>query len=166
MSAEFVICRERPDQPEVLALLDALDRYLASLYAPEANHILAASELLAPEVSFFVAREAGDDGRTRRIVGTGAVRRMAGETATEGLPYGEVKRMMVDPACRGRGIGRRLLQALEASLLEQRLRLSLLETGRDQVEAVHLYERCGYVLRAAFGGYPDNGLSAFYGKRL
>ena len=90
----------------------------------------------------------------------------AGEAATEGAPYGEIKRMMVDPARRGRGIGQQLLQVLEASLLEQGLALSLLETGRDQIEAVRLYERCGYLRRPAFGGYPDNGLSAFYGKRL
>jgi putative acetyltransferase len=31
---------------------------------------------------------------------------------------------------------------------------------------VRLYERAGYVQRAAFGGYPDNGLSVFYEKRL
>jgi putative acetyltransferase len=166
MSAEIVIRRERPDQPEVLALLDALDRYLAALYPPEANHILAVCELLAPDVGFFVAREAGEGARPGRIVGTGAVRRMAGEAATDGLPYGEVKRMMVEPAWRGRGIGRQLLQALEASLVEHGLTLSLLETGRDQAEAVRLYQRCGYTQRAAFGGYPDNGLSAFYGKRL
>lgn len=166
MPAETVIRRESPDQPEVLTLLDALDRYLATLYPPEANHILAVDALLAPEVDFFVAREPGEDRRSGRVVGTGAVRRRAGEAATAGAPYGEIKRMMVDPACRGRGIGRRLLQALEASLLEQGLTLSLLETGRDQTEAVRLYECCGYTRRPAFGGYPDNGLSAFYGKRL
>jgi putative acetyltransferase len=30
--------------------------------------------------------------------------------------------------------------------------------------AVRLYERAGYAVRPAFGGYPDNGLSVFYGK--
>jgi hypothetical protein len=29
-----------------------------------------------------------------------------------------------------------------------------------------LYERCGYAPRGPFGGYPDNGLSVFYGKAL
>jgi len=160
MLAEIVIRRESPDQPQVLALLDALDRYLESLYPPEANHILGVPALLAPEVSFFVAREGG------QVVGTGAVRRLAGESATDGVPYGEVKRMMVDPARRGLGLGGRILQALEQSLRDDGVTLALLETGRDQAEAVRLYERCGYTRRAAFGGYPDNGLSAFYGKRL
>ena len=44
--------------------------------------------------------------------------------------------------------------------------LALLETGSDQTEAVRLYERAGYTQRGPFGGYPDNGLSLFYGKRL
>jgi putative acetyltransferase len=42
----------------------------------------------------------------------------------------------------------------------------LLETGGEQREAVRLYERCGYMRRPAFGGYPDNGLSWFYEKQL
>ena len=163
MSPEIDIRRESPDQPEVVRLLDALDRYLAALYPPEANHILDLPSLLAPEVVFLVAREAGASGR---VVGTGAVRRMAGEAATGGVAYGEIKRMMVAPGQRGRGIGARLLRALEDMLLAQDVGLALLETGRDQIEAVRLYERCGYQRRSAFGGYPDNGLSAFYGKRL
>jgi putative acetyltransferase len=151
---------ERADHPQVVALLDALDRYLAELYDPEANHILSVSELLAPEVSFFVARH----GQT--IVGTGAVRRMPGEADTAGQPYGEIKRMYVDPAVRGQRIGQRLLQTLEASLKQQGITLSLLETGIDQREAVRLYERCGYTRRGAFGGYPDNGLSLFMSKAM
>ena len=42
----------------------------------------------------------------------------------------------------------------------------LLETGRTQHEAVRRYEAPGYRPRAAFGGYPDNGLSAFCAERL
>jgi putative acetyltransferase len=151
---------ERADHPQVVALLGALDRYLGELYEPEANHILSVSDLLAPEVSFFVARQ-GDE-----IVGTGAVRRMPGEGDTADQPYGEVKRMYVDPAVRGQRIGERLLQTLEATLTEQGVALALLETGNDQREAVRLYERCGYTRRGAFGGYPDNGLSLFMSKAL
>jgi putative acetyltransferase len=160
MQESLVIRRERPDQPQVVALLDALDRYLASLYPPEANHILDLQALQAPEVTFFVAREAG------RVVGVGASRRRPGEAATAGRPYGEIKRMVVDPAHRGRRVGVRLLDAIESAIRDQRLGLAVLETGRDQLEAVRLYERCGYTRRTAFGGYEDNGLSVFYGKDL
>jgi putative acetyltransferase len=160
VNAALRIQRERADHPQVVALLDALDRYLAALYPPEANHILSVDELLAPEVDFYAAWH-GD-----RIVGTGAVRRKAGEPDTSGRPYGEIKRMVVEPALRGQRIGERLLETLESALCSHGVGLSLLETGRDQREAVRLYERCGYVRRGAFGGYPDNGLSLFMAKTL
>ena len=160
MNARVEIQSERADHPQVVALLGALDRYLGELYEPVANHILSVSELLAPEVSFFVARQG------EKIVGTGAVRRMPGDADTDGQRYGEVKRIFVDPAMRGQRIGERLLQTLEATLQEQGVALTLLETGSDQREAVRLYERCGYTRRGAFGGYPDNGLSLFMGKAL
>jgi putative acetyltransferase len=148
----------RADHPQVIALLDALDRYLGELYEPEANHILSIEELLVPEVRFFAAWE-GD-----RIVGTGAVRRMPGEAGTQGRAYGEIKRMYVDPALRGQRLGVRMIETLEGSLREHALDLALLETGRDQHEAVRLYERTGYTYRGAFGSYPDNGLSVFMQK--
>jgi putative acetyltransferase len=156
----IVIQPERPDHPEVRALLEALDEYLASLYEPEANHILDEQALLAPEVSFLVVRKGV------QIVGCGAVRRMAGEAATDGQSYGEVKRMYVSPACRGERLGSRLLAALEREMQARGLPLALLETGAEQTEAVRLYERSGYARRGAFGGYPDNGLSLFMAKRL
>jgi putative acetyltransferase len=158
--ATVTIRPERADHPEVVALLEALDRYLGELYEPEANHILSVQELLAPEVTFLVARQDG------RIVGTGAVRAMPAEAGTAGRAYGEVKRMYVDPARRGQRIGERLLQQLEQTLRERGLSQALLETGEAQHAAVRLYERCGYVRRPAFGGYPDNGLSVFMQKVL
>jgi putative acetyltransferase len=160
MPDRFVIRRERPDQPEVEALIAALDGYLMSLYPPEANHILDVQALLGADVAFLVARDG------EQAVGTAAYRRMPGEPETDGVAYGEVKRMYVDPAYRGRRLGVQLLGALEDGLRADSCRLAVLETGRHQHEAVALYERCGYTERAAFGGYPDNGLSVFYGKTL
>lgn len=150
----------RPDHPEVLALLDELDLYLGSLYPPEANYILDAAALLAPEIDFFAAWQGS------RPVACGAVRRMPGEPSTGGRPYGEIKRMMTHPDARGQGLGGRMLSVLESTLRGRGIGLALLETGLDQVEAVRLYERCGYRRRSAFGGYPDNGLSAFYEKAV
>lgn len=155
---------ERADHPEVGPLLEALDAYLASLYAPEDNHILDVAALLQADIDFLVAAQG--QGVNERLVGCGATRRMAGEPETQGQPYGEIKRMFVHPSVRGQRIAERLLATLEARLLQDGLSLATLETGRDQTEAVRLYERCGYVRRAPFAGYPDNGLSVFYEKRL
>jgi len=161
MSTPSIVIRpERPDHPQVRKLLEQLDAYLASLYQPEDNHILDEHALLAPDVTLLVA---ADD---ESIVGCGAVRRMPAEIHTQQRPYGELKRMMVDPRSRGQRIGARLLQALEALLRADRIGLALLETGAQQTEAVRLYERNGYRRRATFGGYPDNGLSVFYEKSL
>lgn len=151
---------ESPDQPAVRALLQALDDYLAALYEPEHNHILGLQALRAPDICFLVARRHG------QVVGCGAVRRRPGEPATSGEAYGEIKRMMVDPAARGQGIGAALLASLEQRLLAEGRSLALLETGAEQHAAVALYRRAGYAERPAFAGYPDNGLSLFLEKRL
>ena len=159
-TAPIVIRPERPDHPAVRQLLAELDAYLATLYEPDANHILDERALLAPEVSFVVAEQDG------RIVGCAAARRQKAEAGTGLRPYGEIKRMMVAPSMRGQRVGARLLESLESSLRRRGIPQALLETGELQVGAVRLYERCGYRRRAAFGGYPDNGLSLFFEKTL
>lgn len=168
MPREILIRAERPDHPQVIAMLAELDAYLALLYEPEANHILDVQALLAPEIDFLVAEdvERPEAEGGQRLVGCGATRRMQGEPETAGEAYGEIKRMYVDPVVRGERIAQRLLAMLEVRLKQGGVSLALLETGKDQAEAVRLYERCGYQLRGAFGGYPDNGLSLFYEKRL
>ncbi len=160
MSIEAVIQIERPDQPDVTALLDALDAYLAGLYSPEDNYLLGVQALLAPEIRFLVARRGGV------AVGCGAVRMVPAEAATGDRRYGEVKRMYVAPEHRGRRLAEQVLRALELELFAEGVHQALLETGRHQTEAVRLYERCGYRQRAPFGAYPDNGLSLFYEKRI
>jgi putative acetyltransferase len=156
----IVIRPERPDHPDVGALLAELDAYLASLYAPDENHILDIEALSSSEVTFLVAWQ------QQRVVGCGAVRRMPAEAQTGKRRYGEIKRMMVQPALRGQRIGAQLLAELEAMLRAEGIEQALLETGELQQAAVRLYERCGYRRRPAFGGYPDNGLSLFLEKRL
>jgi putative acetyltransferase len=155
MDAPLVQVRpERPDHPDVSVLLAELDRYLASLYPPEANHILDLEALKAPDVDFLVATCGG------RMVGCGATRRATG------ADWGEVKRMFVLPAHRGQRVASRLLATLEQRLAVAGAIWARLETGRDQHEALRLYERSGYRRCAAFGGYPDNGLSVFLDKRI
>ena len=160
MPDTLLIRPTRADHPKVVAMLAELDRYLMTLYAPEDNHILDVQALLAPAVTFLAAWR-GDE-----LMGCGAVRRMPAEVATRGQAYGEIKRMFVAPPARGQRIAERLLQRLESSLHSEGLPLALLETGSAQTQAVRLYERYGYVQRASFGAYPDNGLSVYYAKVL
>jgi len=133
-----------------------LDDYMSALYPPESNHFLDVAALLAPNVRFFVAREGV------RGVGCGAlvVRGAAGAS------YGEVKRMYVDPALRGRGLGRLILDALEAEARAAGLAFLRLETGPKQPEALGLYRRAGFAERGPFGDYAPDPLSVFMEKRL
>ena len=149
----MTIARETPDQPEVIALIAALDAYQETLYPPESRHLLDLASLKQPHVLFFVARnEAG------LAMGCGAVV-LAGT-------QGEIKRMYVAPDYRGRGIARQLLQALESASIDAGCKLLLLETGPFQPEALALYASLGYERRGPFGGYTDDPLSVFMQKTL
>jgi putative acetyltransferase len=154
---DVVIARESPRQPEIGRLIDALDAYQAALYPAESNHFLDVESLAAPDVRFLVARVGG------RAVGCGALRIHA---ERDGTTWGEVKRMFVDPAARGRRLGRRLLDALEAEARAHALRWLRLETGIHQPEALGLYRRAGYAERGPFGEYGPDPLSVFMEKAL
>jgi len=149
-----------PDHPQVQALIAELDAYLGSLYDPEDVYIVDLDGLKLPSVTFLGAW----DGDT--LVGCGAVRLMAAEPATDGQPYGEIKRMFVSPARRGQRIGAQVLDALERELRQRGIDRALLESGPPQLEALKLYTRCGYVPRPVYGDYPDNAeASVFMEKR-
>lgn len=66
---------------------------------------------------------------------------------------GEIKRMYVDPAMRGRGLGRVLLAALEAEGRRLGYDRLWLETGVRQPEAMHLYETSGWTPIPKYGEY-------------
>jgi GNAT superfamily N-acetyltransferase len=56
----------------------------------------------------------------------------------------EIKRMYVEPVWRGNRIGSLVLGELERWALEEGNRMSRLETGSNQPEAIAVYERSGY----------------------
>lgn len=143
---------EAADQPEVVALIEALDAYQKPLYPAESHHGVDIATLMQPNVLFLVARAQG------RAVGCVGLMLLSG--------YGEIKRMYVDPACRGLGVGRRLIEALEAQALARGCTLLRLETGPRQPEALRVYERHGFVRRGPFGAYWDDPNSVFMEKRL
>ena len=144
---------ERPDQPDVVRLIEALDAHATSLYPPESNHLIDVAALCAPSVTFLVVR-AGDE-----AVGCGAVVR-------DPRGWGELKRMYVRPDQRGRRIGAALLAELEAVASGAGLPLLRLETGIHNTEALRLYRRAGFIERGPFGDYAPDALSVFMEKRV
>lgn len=149
----MIINAETPDQPEVRAMLEQLDAYCAALYPAESNHLMDIASLLQDGVLFLVARDAGG-----RAVGCAALVNRGG--------YGEVKRMFVDPARRGAGAGRQLLEHLAMFARMSGLQALMLETGIHQPEAIALYERFGFLRCDAFGDYQPDPLSLFMEKTL
>jgi putative acetyltransferase len=149
----MIINTESPDQPEVRAMLARLDAYCAALYPAESNHLMDVESLMQGDVLFLVARGVGGG-----AVGCATLVRRDG--------YGEIKRMFVDDAQRGRGTGRKLLEHIGMFAAMSGLRELKLETGIHQPEAIGLYERCGFVRCGPFGEYAEDPLSVFMEKRL
>jgi putative acetyltransferase len=61
--------------------------------------------------------------------------------------------MYVSPVVRGKGLGRRLLAALEAEALALGVRRLVLETGVRQAAALALYRATGFQRIPLFGEY-------------
>ncbi|BDA84489.1 N-acetyltransferase [Aureimonas sp. SA4125] len=149
----IVIAEESPLQPEVRNLIAELNAALLALTPAEYCYHMTVDEMAGPETTVFIAREDG------KAVGCGALRRL-------GSSAGEVKRMFVKPALQGRGLGGRLLTAIEARASADGIDTLLLETGDRHPAAWRVYERAGFTRRGPFGDYPDTGFSVFYEKCL
>lgn len=79
---------------------------------------------------------------------------------------GELKRMYVRPAYRGRGIARQLLTALEELAFQRGHSVVCLETGVYLPAAIGLYTSCGYEPIPVYGEYVGNPYSVCFAKRL
>lgn len=116
----------------------ARDRHFAELddrfdegFDPALSASADAAELTLPAGALLLARLRG------RPVGCGAVR-------LHEPGVGLLKRMWVAPEARGLGLGRRLLQELEAVATERGVTVLRLETNRSLTEAIGLYRSAGY----------------------
>lgn len=123
-------------------LIRALNAELRGAYPePGANHFgLDPAEVASGHGAFLVAYS------EETPVGCGAVRLLDPSTA-------ELKRMYVDPSLRGAGVGRRLVEALEAEARRLGAERLVLETGTRQTAALALYARCGFEPIPLFGEY-------------
>jgi DNA-binding MarR family transcriptional regulator/GNAT superfamily N-acetyltransferase len=89
-------------------------------------------EFTEPTGGFVLARLHG------RAIGCGAVLFHDDEPAY-------IKRMWVDDAVRGMGVGRRILEALEQAARDHRAASVTLETNAGLTEAIAMYRAAGYV---------------------
>lgn len=151
MPTAITVSLEPAAQPDVIALIEALDAYQIPLYPAESHHGIDMAALSQPHVLFAVAR----DGEGRAVA-CGAI--------VVGPDYGEVKRMYTLPSHRGQGIARALLALLESEARARGVRQFTLETGYLQHDAIGLYERLGYRRCGPFGDYAEDPNSVFMSK--
>ncbi len=142
-----------PNSAQAAELFRRLDNYLLQLYPPESNHLDPAHEIAKPHVHLLGAF---DD---NRALGCGALKLLPNG-------YAEIKRIYVSAEARGKGIGQKLLQALEEIALGAGYSLLRLETGVRQPEALRLFSSSGFSQISRFGSYPDDPLSVFMEKKL
>jgi len=136
---------EPPDSVDARWCLDEYFRDLAQRFDtgfdPARSNPAAEEDLTPPAGYFLVARIDG------AVAGCGALKRLDAGIA-------EIKRMWTAPAMRGRGVARRVLQALETIARESGVTTLRLETNRTLTEAQALYRQQGYAEVPAFNTEP------------
>ncbi len=149
-----IVSAGSPHDKECLELLAQFRTELTEKYPDELRGVpLIPEELAAEGAAFLVAR------RADRPVGCGAIRPFEPGVA-------EVKRMFVVHEARGRGVGRAILESLEAFAKNFGYRSIRLETGLKQPEAISLYESAGYHRAPCYGPHRENPMSVCFEKNL
>jgi GNAT superfamily N-acetyltransferase len=138
------------DDPASKRLRDAQQAELKDLYGEDdIGH-----EMTGDEIAVMVLVHVDDE-----PVACGAVRDL-------GDGVGELKRMFVTPAARGRGLSRQVVAELERLALERGFHRLVLETGVLQVAAIGLYLAAGYRSIPNFGEYAAETASRCFAKDL
>ena len=131
-----------PDARRCLAAYFAeLDRRDEAGFDPVASDSAPPRELRPPHGVLLLARLRGE------AVGCGGLKGL-------GRPACEIKRLWVDDAVRGLGIGRRLLADLEGRAAAAGAEAVRLDTNRNLTEAIAMYRRHGYAEVPPFNDEP------------
>ena len=133
---------EHPDARYCLAEYVAeLNRRSDRGFDPSVGATALPHEVRPPAGEFFVAYLRGE------AIGCGAVKHRADAPA-------EIKRMWIAPKARGLGLGRRLLEHLEACVRAGGAHVAHIETSAVLGEALALYRSAGWVEVPAFNDEP------------
>lgn len=133
---------EHPDSRRCLAAYFAeLEARSGTTFDPTTGSTAEPHEVRSPHGVFLVAYLRGV------AVGCGALKHHPGAVS-------DLKRMWVDEATRGRGVGRRLLEDLEQRAVAHGDTVIRLETNAVLAEAMDLYRKAGYVEVEPFNDEP------------
>jgi DNA-binding MarR family transcriptional regulator/GNAT superfamily N-acetyltransferase len=133
---------EHPDAQYCLAEYVAeLNRRSTRGFDPSVGATALPHEVRPPAGQFFVAYLQGEP------IGCGAVKHHANAPA-------EIKRMWIAPQARGLGLGRRLLDTLEACAKAGGARVAHIETSAVLSEALSLYRSNGWIEVQPFNDEP------------
>jgi GNAT superfamily N-acetyltransferase len=141
------------DDPDVIRLVAAVQAEYVQRYGGPDAAVVEPGEFEPPNGLFLVGLFDGEPAVTGgwRWIDDGVA---------------EIKRMYVLAGARRRGLARRILAELEASALAAGAYRVVLNTGRQQPEAIALYESSGYLPAEGFGHYACTPGAIFYGKAL
>lgn len=133
------VTRTSSDNPDFLRLVQLLDQDLQVRNGED--HAFYAQFNKVDNIKHVVVAYHHD-----RPVGCGAFKEFS-----PGLV--EIKRMYVRPESRGQGVAQTVLAELEQWAGELHCAGFVLETGQQNPEAIRLYQKSGYRLRANYGPY-------------
>jgi GNAT superfamily N-acetyltransferase len=118
-----------------------LDRRFADGFRIEQSHDPSVTLLTRPLGTFIVAFRGDDPVGCIGLKGTCPA-------------YSEIKRMWIDPAERGTGLARRLMEAAEQAACELGVRLLRLDTNRALTNAIAMYRAWGWTEIPRFNDDP------------
>lgn len=141
--------------PQLQTFLQAHLDDLAPTSPPESRHALDLAALQRPGVRLWTVQDG------EQIVGTAALAELEPR-------HEELKSMRTDPARRGRGIARTLLDHLLQDAKDRGIERISLETGSMPffAPARALYARAGFTPCPPFGSYRDDPNSAYLSRRI
>jgi GNAT superfamily N-acetyltransferase len=152
MRAQELFRREPLDSRAGRLLLAAFHREVVAIYpfwSPAVGPTAEPQEFQPPSGAFLVVY--ADD----EPIGCGGFKRLDTQTA-------EIKRMYVAPEARNRGLGKRILERLEAGARTAGYMFVRLDTGDKQPEALRLYRSAGY---REIPDYNGNQKATFWGEK-
>jgi GNAT superfamily N-acetyltransferase len=160
VAEEFRLQQVPYEHPDVATLEAAAQQFYVQIYGGPDDTPYATADFSPPHGAFFVGYLNGE-----------AVAMGGWRFRTPGVPRvarrpAEIRRMFVSESVRGRGLGRLVLAALEASAAAAGADWLLLETGQPQVAAVGLYRSSGYVDVERFGYYAASDSALNLGRPL